>query len=93
MEYVEITLVLNDAEFRYDLESDLDRWVSLDPDEEATFSVDEPNHPFRTEFHSTASSFFELDAWRIVSEDPSYYEVSCGLSNPGPLLLDRRRSE
>ena len=47
VEYVEITLVLNDTEFRYDLESDLGRWVSLDSDEEASFSVDESNHPIR----------------------------------------------
>ncbi len=45
MEYIEITLVLNDAKFRNDLESDLNRWVSLDPDEEASFPVDESNHP------------------------------------------------
>ena len=47
MEYIEITLVLNDAEFRYDLESDLNRWVSLDSDEEASFPIDESNHPIR----------------------------------------------
>jgi hypothetical protein len=47
MEHVEITLVLNDTEFRYDLEPDLGRWVSLNPDEEASFSIDKSNHPIR----------------------------------------------
>ena len=48
MEHIQITLVLHDAEFRNDLESDIDRWVSLDPDEEASFPVDESNHPIRS---------------------------------------------
>jgi len=48
VEHVQITFVLNDAELRNDLESYLDRWVSLDSDEEASFSIDESNHPIRT---------------------------------------------
>jgi len=79
----QIAAVLYDAEFRNDLETDLYRWVSLDPDEEASLSVDETNHPIWREFHLDSCFFAlgELDARRIVSEDPPR-GVSCGLSNP-----------
>jgi hypothetical protein len=71
VEYVDIAHVLNDAKFRYDLKTDLDRRASPDPDGEVSFSIDESNHPFRTEFHRDCQLLFELDARRIVSEDPS----------------------
>jgi len=51
VEHVEIAFMLNDAKLRNDLETDFDRWVSLDPDEEATLSIDESNHPLRVEVH------------------------------------------
>ncbi len=57
---VEIAAVLNDAEFRDDLHPDTDRRVSLDSDEEAPFSVDESDHPIRTEFHCDCQLLFEL---------------------------------
>ncbi len=47
VEHVQIAIVLNDAKLRNDLESDLNRWVSLDSDKEASFSIDKSNHPIR----------------------------------------------
>jgi len=81
VEDVQITFVLNDAEFRNDLESDLDRWVSLDSNEEASFSVYESNHPIWIELHRFASlpwmpGVSSLRIPRIIRP-----EVSCGLSN------------
>jgi hypothetical protein len=86
---VEIALVLNDAELRNDLESDLDRRVSLDSDEEASFPIDEPNHPIRVEFHLRI--LLLLDARHIVSEDPHDREIAGFLRivQSQPLLLAR----
>ncbi len=52
---VQITFVLNDSEFQNDLEADLYRWVSLDTDEKASFSVYESNHPLWIKLHRSAS--------------------------------------
>ena len=60
VEHVQITFVLNDAEFRNDLESDPYRWVSLNSDEKASFSVDKSNHPIRIELHRFASLLWSL---------------------------------
>jgi len=65
VEYVEIASVLHDAKLRYDLVADLDRRVSLDADEEATFSVDESNHPIRVEFHRDCQLLTGCSAYRL----------------------------
>ena len=65
VEYIDIAFVLNDAKFRYDLVADLDRWVSLDAYEEATFSVDESNHPIRVEFHRDCQLLTGCSAYRL----------------------------
>ena len=66
VEYVKIAFVLNDAEFRNDLITDFDRWISLDSDEEASFSIDKPNNPIRIEVHRDCELLYDwCSAYRL----------------------------
>ena len=51
MKDLDVTLVLNDGEFRQDLNSKPQPGILTDPDVKASFSVDKSDYPLRFEFH------------------------------------------
>ena len=83
VEDLNVPLMLHDYELGQDLVSRRHLVVPLDSNEEATFSISEPNDPIIIELHRRiwVVNCANSDIRRMASEDPAL-AVSCGLSNP-----------